>query len=51
MMTCKMVEDIYRTLKDNGVYLIISYASPTSRMECLTREHVRFEIKTDVIRR
>ncbi len=50
-MTCKMVEEIYRVLKHNAVYLVISYASPLSRMECFTREHVNFDIQTDLIKR
>jgi ubiquinone/menaquinone biosynthesis C-methylase UbiE len=29
---CKMVEEVYRVLKSDGVYLIISYASPSLRL-------------------
>lgn len=33
----KMTEEIYRVLKDDGVYFVLSYASPSTRLEHITR--------------
>ncbi len=40
----QMLEEVYRVLKPNGVYFVVSYGSPMVRMEHLEREHVRFAI-------
>ncbi len=29
---CQMIEEVYRVLKPDGIYFIISYASPTFRL-------------------
>ena len=38
----KMLQEVYRVLKPNGVYFIVSYSSPEQRMPHLTRPHVNF---------
>jgi hypothetical protein len=38
-------------LKPEGIYLIISYASPSSRLENLKREHVNFAIDISEIKK
>lgn len=51
MSVCQMVEEVYRVLKPDGIYLIISYASPTFRLENLKREHVSFDVNISELRR
>jgi hypothetical protein len=48
---CQMIEEVYRVLKPDGIYLIISYASPNFRLENLKREHVNFDIQISEMKR
>lgn len=45
--TARMLLEVERVLKDDGVYVIISYGSPETRMEHLRREHVGWEIRIE----
>lgn len=40
-----MLEQVYRVLAANGIYLMVSYAEPSSRMNQLTRAHLNFQIE------
>ena len=43
--TAKMLSEIERVLKDDGIYIAVSYGSPHTRTSHLTREHISFEIE------
>ncbi|KAK9147116.1 hypothetical protein Sjap_007019 [Stephania japonica] len=45
----KMVEEIRRVLKDEGVYILISYGAPAIRLSILMRETCLWTIKLHVI--
>ena len=47
--TAQMLEEVWRVLKKEGVYLMISYSEPKYRMEHLTRPHIRFSIQIETI--
>jgi ubiquinone/menaquinone biosynthesis C-methylase UbiE len=40
----KMLNEVQRVLKPNGIYMIISYGQPENRVFHLEREHLKFEI-------
>jgi SAM-dependent MidA family methyltransferase len=45
MESAKMMKEIEKVLKDDGLYLAISYGTPESRMKHFTREHVSFTVE------
>lgn len=51
MIVAKMLKEISRVLKTGGVYLIISYGQPESRMIHLERDHLAFDIQIYTIKR
>jgi ubiquinone/menaquinone biosynthesis C-methylase UbiE len=40
-----MLDEAYRVLVPNGIYFVLSYASPATRLEHITREHVSWAIE------
>jgi ubiquinone/menaquinone biosynthesis C-methylase UbiE len=46
-----MVDEVYRVLVPNGIYFAVSYASPATRLEHITREHVNWEVEKKEISR
>lgn len=51
MNVAKMTKEISRVLKEGGIYLIISYGKPESRMMHLERDHLAFDIQIYTIKR
>jgi ubiquinone/menaquinone biosynthesis C-methylase UbiE len=47
----KMLMETQRTLKESGVYFMISYGNPESRMFHLEREHLSFDINIYTIKK
>lgn len=47
--TAKMLEEVYRVLTNNGVYLIISYSAPENRLQHLKRSHICFDVEMELI--
>jgi ubiquinone/menaquinone biosynthesis C-methylase UbiE len=45
-----MLKEVQRLLKNSGVYILISYGSPDTRMIHLQREHLGFEISTKILK-
>ena len=45
MNIAKMLQEVYRVLHKNGVYLVISYSTPENRLEHLQRPHINFDIE------
>lgn len=45
-----MLKEVQRVLKNSGVYLMISYGSPDTRMIHLEREHLGFDISVKVLK-
>lgn len=39
-----MLKEVYRVLKEDGVYFVVSYARPENRLEHLKRDHVSWDI-------
>ncbi len=39
-----MLEEVYRVLKPDGYYLMVSFAAPAYRFEHFDRKHVKFQI-------
>lgn len=46
-----MIDEAYRVLVPGGVYFVLSYASPATRLEHFTRQHVNWEIEKKEISR
>lgn len=42
MAVVEMLAEVYRVLKDGGVYFMVSYGTPATRMEHLQRKHIHF---------
>ena len=42
----RMMHHIYRVLVEGGLYFLISYGNPASRLIHMSRSHVNFDIKT-----
>jgi ubiquinone/menaquinone biosynthesis C-methylase UbiE len=42
--TAKMMEEVWRVLKNGGIYLVISYSSPESRNKHFIRPHIAFDM-------
>ena len=40
----KMTREVQRVLKSGGVYMVISYGTPDTRLEHFTRAHLDFEV-------
>lgn len=49
MQVARMLHSIYRILKPDGVYLIISYSTPANRLFHIQRQHVSFSIEVKVL--
>jgi EEF1A lysine methyltransferase 4 len=45
-----MLKEVQRVLRTSGVYILISYGNPESRMIHLQREHLAFEISVKVLK-
>lgn len=51
MNTAMMVDEIYRVLRPNGIYFVLSYASAATRIEHITRKHVNWEVEKKQVTR
>lgn len=47
----KMTKEVQRTLKEGGIYMIISYGQPENRIFHLEREHLGFELSVYTIKK
>lgn len=46
-----MVDEAYRVLVPNGIYFVLSYASPATRLEHITRDHVNWTVEKKEVSR
>jgi len=46
-----MIDQTYRVLTPNGIYFVLSYGSPATRIEHITRLHVNWEVEKREISR
>ena len=49
LAAARMLNEIQRVLKTGGIYMIISYGSPSNRLSHLKRPHLSFDIECFVM--